>query len=92
MLPGGRIIMSKNASNIDEHGNMHTVSYTAQTPWLVNDSIRQNILFGFPWDEERYRQVLECCALNQDMEILEDGDATEIGAKGISLSGGQKAR
>ncbi|KAJ6585099.1 multidrug resistance-associated ABC transporter [Mycena capillaripes] len=92
MLPGGRIIMSKDPSNIDEHGNMHTVSYAAQTPWLRNESIRENILFGFPWDEERYRQVLECCALNPDLLVLEDGDATEIGAKGISLSGGQKAR
>ncbi|KAF7365100.1 putative multidrug resistance-associated ABC transporter [Mycena venus] len=92
MLPGGRIIMSKNPSNIDEHGNMHTISYVARTPWLRNETIRENILFGYPWDEQRYHEVLECCALNPDLEVLEDGDATEIGAKGISLSGGQKAR
>ncbi|KAJ7784449.1 hypothetical protein B0H16DRAFT_1492535 [Mycena metata] len=92
LLPGGRIILSKNASNIDACGNMHTISYAAQTPWLRNESIRDNILFGYPWDEERYRQVLDCCALTPDLEVLEDGDATEIGAKGVSLSGGQKAR
>ncbi|KAJ7175965.1 hypothetical protein C8R46DRAFT_1174662 [Mycena filopes] len=92
ILPGGRIILSKNASNIDEYGNMHTISYAAQTPWLRNESIRDNILFGYPFDEERYRQVLDCCALLPDLEVLEDGDATEIGAKGVALSGGQKAR
>ncbi|KAJ7505211.1 hypothetical protein B0H11DRAFT_1977471 [Mycena galericulata] len=92
LLPGGRIIMSKNASNVDEHGNMHTISYAAQKPWLRHESIKDNILFGYPFDEQRYRDVLECCALNPDLEMLEDGDATEIGAQGISLSGGQKAR
>ncbi|KAJ7025345.1 multidrug resistance-associated ABC transporter [Mycena alexandri] len=92
LLPGGRIILSKNTSNIDEYRNMHTISFAAQTPWLRNESIRDNILFGHPWDEERYLQVLDCCALTPDLEVLEDGDATEIGAKGVSLSGGQKAR
>ncbi|KAJ7761604.1 hypothetical protein DFH07DRAFT_903306 [Mycena maculata] len=91
-MPGGRIIMSKNASNIDEHGNMHAISYAAQTPWLRHESIKDNILFGHPFDEQRYRDVLECCALNPDLDILEDGDATEVGEQGISLSGGQKAR
>jgi ABC-type transport system involved in cytochrome bd biosynthesis fused ATPase/permease subunit len=43
-------------------------------------------------NEERYNAVVECCALNPDFEMLEDGDATEIGVKGVSLSGGQKAR
>ncbi|KAG8691765.1 hypothetical protein FRC08_010094 [Ceratobasidium sp. 394] len=51
-----------------------------------------NILFGTPYDEERYELVLECCALKPDLDIFEDGDMTEIGARGVSLSGGQKAR
>jgi ABC-type transport system involved in cytochrome bd biosynthesis fused ATPase/permease subunit len=81
-LPGsGRIIMSKNTSRIDENGFMHSISYAAQSPWLRHQSIKDNILFGYPFEEERYQQVLECCALRPDLEILEDGDATEIGAR-----------
>ncbi|KAJ6562830.1 hypothetical protein DFH09DRAFT_1035588 [Mycena vulgaris] len=91
LLPGGRIIMSKNSA-VDEHGNTHGIAYAAQSPWLQHASIRDNILFGSPMDEARYNAVIECCALNPDLEMLEDGDATEIGVKGVSLSGGQKAR
>ena len=92
LLPGGRIIMSKNTDKVDEFGNMHSISYAAQSPWLRHQSIRDNILFGQPYDEERYSAVVECCALQLDLDIFEDGDATEIGARGVSLSGGQKAR
>jgi ABC-type multidrug transport system fused ATPase/permease subunit len=92
LLPGGRIVMSKDPSNVDENGLAHTISYAAQTPWLRHQSIRDNILFGNPLDEERYNAVVECCALKPDLDMLEDGDATEIGARGVSLSGGQKAR
>ncbi|KAJ7725290.1 hypothetical protein DFH07DRAFT_970902 [Mycena maculata] len=91
LLPGGRIIMSKN-STVDAHGNTHGIAYAAQSPWLQHRSIRENILFGSPMDEARYNDVVECCALKPDFEMLEDGDATEIGVKGVSLSGGQKAR
>ena len=91
-LQQGKIIMSKNTSRIDENGNMHAISYAAQSPWLRHQSIKDNILFGYPLDEARYDAVVECCALKPDLEILEDGDATEIGARGVSLSGGQKAR
>src|SRR5258706_8252877 len=79
-------------SALDEYGLRSTVSYAAQTPWLEHLSIRENILFGSPFEEERYWQVIECCALGPDLTMLEDGDATEIGERGISLSGGQKAR
>ncbi|KAF8060200.1 multidrug resistance-associated ABC transporter [Lyophyllum atratum] len=92
LLPGGKIIMAKNPSRVDENGLMHGISYAAQAPWLRHQSIKENILFGYPYDEERYNAVVECCALRPDLDMLEDGDATEIGARGVSLSGGQKAR
>ncbi|KAF8890914.1 multidrug resistance-associated ABC transporter [Infundibulicybe gibba] len=91
-LLSGKIIMSKNPSRVDENGLMHAISYAAQSPWLRHQSIKNNILFGYPYDEERYNAVIQCCALQPDLEMLEDGDATEIGARGVSLSGGQKAR
>ena len=73
--------MSKEPSRVDEHGLTHSLSYAAQTPWLRHQSIKDNILFGYPYDEERYRDVVDCCALKPDLEMLEDGDGTEIGAK-----------
>ncbi|KAG5653253.1 hypothetical protein H0H81_001510 [Sphagnurus paluster] len=93
MLPGsGRIIMAKDPRRVNEHGLSHTISYASQAPWLRHQSIKDNILFGAPFDELRYNAVVECCALRPDLEMLEDGDMTEIGARGVSLSGGQKAR
>ncbi|KAJ6593236.1 multidrug resistance-associated ABC transporter [Mycena capillaripes] len=91
-VPGGRIIMAKNTGKIDAYGNMHAISYAAQSPWLRHQSIKDNILFGYPFDEARYNEVIECCALRPDLDMLQDGDATEIGENGVSLSGGQKAR
>jgi ABC-type multidrug transport system fused ATPase/permease subunit len=91
-LLDGRIIMCKDPSTVDEFGLMHSISYAAQAPWLQHRSIKDNILFGYPPDEERYQAVIDACALRPDLEVLEDGDATEIGARGVSLSGGQKAR
>lgn len=77
----GRLIMSKFPSKVDEHGLQHAISYAAQSPWLRHQSIRDNILFGYPYDEERYDSVVECCALVPDLNMLEDGDTTEIGAR-----------
>ncbi|KAI9354109.1 hypothetical protein DFJ73DRAFT_320268 [Zopfochytrium polystomum] len=74
------------------HERAGSVSYVAQTAWLLNATIRDNITMGLPMDEERYRQTLQDCALVRDLETLPSGDLTEIGEKGISLSGGQKQR
>ncbi|KAF7352973.1 Multidrug resistance-associated ABC transporter [Mycena venus] len=90
-LPGTKIKPPK-SSKVDENGLMQCMSYAAQTPWLQYASIKDNIIFGFPYDEERYQSVLEACALLPDLAILPDGDRTEIGVRGVTLSGGQKAR
>ncbi|KAI8084874.1 P-loop containing nucleoside triphosphate hydrolase protein [Halteromyces radiatus] len=84
----------KTTTEIDENDWIldHAVAYVAQTAWLQNASIRDNILFGLPYIEKRYKDTLEACSLVKDLSILEDGDMTEIGEKGITLSGGQKAR
>ncbi|RKO91071.1 P-loop containing nucleoside triphosphate hydrolase protein, partial [Blyttiomyces helicus] len=70
----------------------HATAYVAQTAWIINATIRENILFGTPFDAERYQETIEACALMHDLETLEGGDLTEIGEKGVNLSGGQKAR
>jgi ABC-type multidrug transport system fused ATPase/permease subunit len=67
-------------------------AYVPQAAWLRNASIKENILFNLPLDEERYRKTLEACALVSDLQIIEDGDDAEIGERGVNLSGGQKAR
>ena len=69
-----------------------SISYVAQIPWIRNATIKDNILFYQPYDEERYNKVIELSELKQDLDIFEAGDLTEIGEKGINLSGGQKAR
>lgn len=68
------------------------VGYCAQTPWLQSMNIRENILFNEPYDEARYKKVLEACALLPDMAEFKHGDLSNIGENGIGLSGGQKAR
>jgi ABC-type multidrug transport system fused ATPase/permease subunit len=69
-----------------------SIAFVAQTPWIENMSIKDNILFGLPFDEIRYNKVLKACALARDLTLFDDGDQTEVGAQGISLSGGQKWR
>ncbi|CAJ1962705.1 unnamed protein product [Cylindrotheca closterium] len=68
------------------------VAFAAQSPWILNATVRENILFGKPMDEDRYNRVIRACQLEHDLTLLEDGDLTDIGEKGINLSGGQKAR
>ncbi|OQR86043.1 ATP-binding Cassette (ABC) Superfamily, partial [Achlya hypogyna] len=68
------------------------VSYFSQQPWIQNLTIRENILFGKPYDRTKYAAVLEACALTKDLAAFPAGDRTEIGQKGVNVSGGQKAR
>lgn len=68
------------------------VAYSGQQAWIMNATLRENILFGHAYDEIFYQETLEACALIPDLKSLPAGDQTEIGEKGINLSGGQKQR
>ncbi|BES95625.1 Multidrug resistance-associated protein [Nesidiocoris tenuis] len=69
-----------------------TISYASQEPWLFQGNVKQNILFGLPYNKERYRKVVKVCALKTDFELFPYGDQTIVGERGVSLSGGQRAR
>jgi ABC-type multidrug transport system fused ATPase/permease subunit len=69
-----------------------SVAYCSQQPWIQNMTVRDNILFGLLYDRKKYEKVLNACALTADLQSLPAGDSTEIGERGINLSGGQKAR
>lgn len=82
-------------SSHSHHGRVDVygkVGYVAQQSWICNMTLRENILFESPWDANRYRRVKTACQLDADVEALEGGDEAEIGERGITLSGGQKAR
>ena len=69
-----------------------TTAYVAQQAWVMNASVKENIVFGHRWDPTFYEKTVKACALTEDFAQLPDGDSTEVGERGISLSGGQKAR
>ena len=68
------------------------IALGAQTPWIMNATIRDNIIFGSEFNQDWYDQVLDACQLRHDLSLLSDYDMTEIGERGVSLSGGQKQR
>ncbi|GFR43059.1 hypothetical protein Agub_g4065 [Astrephomene gubernaculifera] len=68
------------------------IAYVAQTAWIINDTLQENVLMGAPLDPARYRTALEASQLGPDLAILPAGDLTEIGDRGVTLSGGQKQR
>lgn len=70
----------------------NATAFVAQIPWIENATIKDNILFGLPYDSGRYNKVIRCCALEKDLQMLADGDLTDIGSNGINLSGGQRWR
>ncbi|CAI5958721.1 unnamed protein product [Closterium sp. NIES-65] len=72
--------------------SLGNVAYAAQQPWILNATVMENILFGQPFDAGRYQEVVCACALDRDIAALAAGHQTEIGERGINLSGGQKAR
>lgn len=62
------------------------------TPWIQSSTVKENIVFGSPWDPKWYNEIVYSCSLESDLELLPAGDMTEIGERGVTLSGGQKAR
>lgn len=88
-LPG---FQPKEELKVDKDGLTESVAYCSQAAWLLNDTIKNNIVFAAPFNKDRYNKVVKACGLARDFEILKAGDQTEIGEKGIALSGGQKQR
>lgn len=78
-----------NSGTIDVNG---VISYASQEAWLFSGTVRSNILFGQPMNKERYNKVVRKCALERDFALFPNGDKTIVGERGVSLSGGQKAR
>ncbi|XP_056229586.1 multidrug resistance-associated protein 5 isoform X4 [Seriola aureovittata] len=68
------------------------LAYVAQQAWILNATLRDNILFGQQYQEDRYQSVLSACCLRPDLTLLPDADLTEIGERGANLSGGQRQR
>ncbi|KAL5236135.1 hypothetical protein ACI65C_003545 [Semiaphis heraclei] len=81
--------LSVSSGSISVHG---VVSYASQQPWLFAGSVQRNILFGLPMDRNRYNKIIQVCALQTDFDQFPYGDRTIVGERGISLSGGQRAR
>ncbi|KAG7051310.1 ABC transporter transmembrane region [Colletotrichum scovillei] len=74
---------------VEVHG---TTAYVAQGAWILNATVKENIIFGYRYDPDFYEKTIKACALVDDFAQLPDGDETVVGERGISLSGGQKAR
>ncbi|XP_052152165.1 putative ABC transporter C family member 15 isoform X2 [Oryza glaberrima] len=69
-----------------------TKAYVPQSSWILSGTIRENILFGSPFETDRYERTIEACALVKDIGVFSDGDMTDIGERGTTMSGGQKQR
>lgn len=79
----------KESGTVQVHGH---IAYVAQQPWIMNATVKENIIFGHRYDSNFYEKTVKACALLDDFAQLPDGDETVVGERGISLSGGQKAR
>ncbi|BFZ12259.1 hypothetical protein BsWGS_15298 [Bradybaena similaris] len=84
--------MNKTEGEVFVDGLEEGFALVAQEPWVQQATVRDNILFGQPFNSQRYDQVLKACALVEDLKIMPSGDMTEIGENGITLSGGQRSR
>ncbi|XP_015795703.1 multidrug resistance-associated protein 7 [Tetranychus urticae] len=88
----GEMSRASGTFQINDHDLIKGIGYVPQDPWIQNTSIRENILFGSIFDPIKYKSVIDACALVEDFKIFPNGDATIVGDRGVTLSGGQKAR
>ena len=88
----GEVELLSGHINAPSMADGHPVAFVSQTPWLQNGTIKDNILFGSLFDQKRYESVLTACALHPDLSALPNRDETQIGLRGVKLSGGQRAR
>uniref|UniRef100_A0A8C0FCD8 ATP binding cassette subfamily C member 9 n=1 Tax=Bubo bubo TaxID=30461 RepID=A0A8C0FCD8_BUBBB len=88
----GKVHWSNPSSAEVLYVNRYSVAYAAQKPWLLNATVEENIIFGSPFNKQRYKAVTDACSLQPDIDLLPFGDQTEIGERGINLSGGQRQR
>lgn len=85
-------IASPLGNRVASDGFSNIVGLVSQPPWLERATVRENILFGSRFDSARYNRVVRACALERDINGFSHGDLTDVGPKGISLSGGQRWR
>ncbi|XP_041460450.1 ATP-binding cassette sub-family C member 9-like isoform X1 [Lytechinus variegatus] len=84
--------MTTLSGTLKHSGKTSSIAYAPQKAWLVNATLKDNVLFGEEMSSSKYRKVIQACALEPDIDMLPGKDMTEIGEKGINLSGGQKQR
>lgn len=84
--------MDCDSGKLHRPANKHAFALVTQDSWSEQATILDNILFGAVYDEKRFEDVVEACALGPDLAAWEEGEHTEVGERGISLSGGQRAR
>ncbi|PFX28844.1 multidrug resistance-associated protein 4-like [Stylophora pistillata] len=93
---GKSTLLAAIAGEISETGgtitSQGTIIYLPQKAWVFSGTIRENILFGQPYEEPKYARIVEVCALREDIQRFPDGDQTVVGERGEVLSGGQQAR
>jgi len=81
------------AGELDVHlGTLYcnkSIAYASQDPWIMNGTVKENILMGLPFDEDLYEEVIISCGLVVDIQYFEGGDDTIVGDKGVQCSGGQ---
>ncbi|CAD8155775.1 unnamed protein product [Paramecium pentaurelia] len=85
----GEMIYKEDKPRIQINGSF---AYVSQKAWIQNATVKENILFGLPFDQTKYDEAIKFSCLKEDIKILVKGDQTMIGEKGVNLSGGQKAR